>query len=203
MSHITVCVYVCQFVLFMFVCVVCSLVVASTCVMDRGRRAQVSPWQPTCLWPFIKPGGVEEREGLTVTDRALCGTRGGPCCLLTQTAPPCAASERSQHADSVYGYATNPSPWHSFLFLKIIFVLRIPHWTSRLGKAASCHANGRQSAPTTQPRVTSERTPQTHGTCSSIRQDWTKRRATQTKLRVKQNTLGVWEWKRSTCCCCC
>lgn len=88
-------------------------------------------------------------------------------------------------------------------FLKIIFVLRIPHWTSRLGKAASCHANGRQSAPTTQPRVTSERTPQTHGTCSSIRQDWTKRRATQTKLRVKQNTLGVWEWKRSTCCCCC
>lgn len=34
--------------------------------------------KPTCFWPFIKPGGVKEREGLTVTDRALCGIRGGP-----------------------------------------------------------------------------------------------------------------------------
>ncbi len=173
MSRITL--WVCMPVCVIYVCVcVCSLAVAPTCVMDRGRerRAHVSPWQPTCLWPFIKPGGVGEREGLTVTDRALCGTRGGPCCLLTQTAPPCAASERSQHADSVRGYATKSISHRIPLFFFFLFSFSCAFHTetSRLGKAAGCHANGRHSAPQPTKSYMWQHPTDTHGTCSSIRQ---------------------------------
>lgn len=169
------------------VCVECYLAVAPTCVMDRGRerRAHVSPWQPTCLWPFIKPGGVEEREGLIVTDRALCGTRGGPCCLLTQTAPPCAASERSQHADSVRGYATKSiSIAFLFSFFFFFFSCAFHTETSRLGKAAGCHANGRHSAP--QP-TKSDSTPQTHTghAPASVRLDQTQSDSNQTESEAE------------------
>lgn len=154
------------------------------CVMNGGRerRARVSPWQPTCLWPFIKPGRVEEREGLTVTDRALCWTRGGPCCLLTQTAPHAQLQNGASMQTASAATQHNWCPSHSFN------VLRIPHWTNRLLRRQVAMPMN-DTHPHNPPR----------GICDTDTEDmlqhpsdWTKRRATQTKLRVKQNTLGVW-----------
>lgn len=72
----------------------------------RGKEGMTSP--PTCLWPFIKPGGgggVEEREGLTVTTTILLNKGEAHAARrLKQPPPSCAASERgAQHADGVRG----------------------------------------------------------------------------------------------------
>lgn len=149
----------------MHVCWIISVAVSYLrCVMNGGRerRARVSPWQPTCLWPFIKPGGVEEREGLTVTDRALCRTRGGPCCLLTQTAPHAQLQNGASMQTASAATQHNWCPSHSFN------VLRIPHWTSRLLRRQVAMPMY-DTHPTTHPEgyVTH---PQTQRTCSSIRQ---------------------------------
>lgn len=108
---------------------------------------------------------------------------------------PCAASERSQHADSVPSYATDRSKSHSF------YVLRIPHGTNRLLRRQVAMLTD-DTQPPPQPSLPPTDMWHTHrqrGTCSSIRQ--TGPNAERLKPnRVKQSTLGVWEWKRSTCC---
>lgn len=200
MSHIIVwvCMSVCIVCMCVFVCVECSLAVTPTCVMDRGRerRAHVSPWQPTCSWPFIKPGGAEEREGLTVTDRALCGTRGGPCCLLTETAPPM-RSFRTEPACRQRPRLRNKPNSIAFLF----FFQYIFSCAFHTGPAGWLRRQVAMPTDDTQhPHRPTQRdmwhTPQTHGTCSSIRQTGPNAERLKPNLRVEQNTLGVWEWKR-------
>ncbi|XP_029294981.1 uncharacterized protein LOC115013117 [Cottoperca gobio] len=74
------------------------------------------------------------------------------------------------------------SPSHFF------FLLRIPHWT----KAASCHANGRHSAPPSHP-------PQPRRTCDTSTDTdmlqhpshWTKRRVPRTKRSEAEHIGSV------------
>lgn len=196
MTHITV--WMC-WVCFIYVCYICAwcsvcrrLLLALCDGRREGKEGMCVSMTTHLLVALYKArrGGRERRA-----NRYWQGTlwnKGRPMLPADCNSTSCAASERSRHADSVRCYATYWSPSHSFI------VLRIPHWTDRPGKAAGCHANGRHSAPTTHPEghVTH---PQTQRTCSSIRQ--TGPNAERLKPnRVKQNTLGVWDWKKSTCC---
>lgn len=68
----------------------------------KGRGGHM--WPPTCLWPFIKPGGGgRERRANRYWHLVEQGEAHAACWLKQQ--PSCAASKRSQHADSVRGYA--------------------------------------------------------------------------------------------------
>ena len=190
MSHISVC--KCVFSVCVCMCVsvcVCWTLSGGGSYLRGGQRKGEGGhmWPPTCLWPFIKPGGVEEREGLTVTDRALCETRGGPCCLLlTQTAPPCAAQKNGASMQTASAATPQVHLHHiHFELFFFFFLLRIPHWTSRLGKAMP--KNGQHSAPTTK-----QEWHMTHPTDTRDMLQHPSDR-TQRRERLKPN----WEWSRT------
>lgn len=158
-------------------------------MMDGGRKrkARVSPWQPTCLLAFTKPSRVEKREGLTVTDRPLCETRGRPtCCPPTPTAPPCAASGPSQHAGSIRGHDTDtlPPPPHSSN------ALHIPRWTSRLVGPQVAMPTDNTQHPIPPHRTHPPVVTQTQRTCSITRQTGPDAERLNPS-GVKQSTSGV------------
>lgn len=186
MTHSTVCVCqcVCQCVCVINVCLYACWVLFGggsylRYVMDGGRerRAHVSPWQPTCLWPFIKPGVVEEREGLTVTDRALCGTRGGPCCLLTETA--LHAQRQNGASMQTASVATQQVDLHRILFF--FFTSCAFHTGPR--RQVAMPTDDTQPPQPPPPRVTHRH----RETCSSIRQTGPNAE------RLEPN----WEWSRT------
>lgn len=139
----------------------------------KGRGGHM--WPPTCLWPFIKPGGGgRERRANRYWHLVEQGEAHAACWLKQQ--PSCAASKRSQHADSVRGYANK--------------LVSIAFHIAPAGLVRPCQLTT-LSPPThtahQEWHVTTPPPPQIHGTCSSIRQDWTNAE------RLKPN----WEWSRT------
>lgn len=97
---------------------------------------------------------------------------------------PCAASERSQHADSVPSYATDRSKSHSF------YVLRIPHGTNRLLRRQVAMLTDDTQPPTppnhhhnpASPRLTCDiRTDREEHAPASVRLDQTQSDSNQTE----------------------
>lgn len=159
--YFSVCLFVC-------VCVLSAVwrwLLLAWWTEEGKRRAHVTTHLLVALYK-ARRGGRERRA-----NRYWQGTlwnKGRPMLPAadSNSTPMRSLKKRSQHADSVRGYATSPSPSHSFLTFFFFFLLRIPHWPSRLGKAMPKTDDTQPPQPN---KSDMWHTPQTHGTCSSIR----------------------------------
>lgn len=143
----------------------CSTVIPNF-VKPDGQRTK----RPTFERPFKKPGRVKEREGLTVTDRALCrragwgrweGEGGDSCCPPTQT---------GLHAQlQKPGLTCRHRPrLRNITISHRIPCYHISHWTNGVSWRQHC------AMPT-------DREPPDTDDMRQHLSDWTKYTATQTK----------------------
>ena len=156
-------VYVCQ-----YVCVLSAVwwwLLLAWWTEEGRRRAHVTTHLLVALYK-ARRGGRERRA-----NRYWQGTlwnKGRPMLPAadSNSTPMRSSKKRSQHADSVRGYATSPSPSHSFW--TFFFFFSCAFHTGPAGLVRPCQKTDNTQPP--QPNKSDIwHTPQTHGTCSSIR----------------------------------
>lgn len=146
------CVCVCMFCVF----AECSLEVATTWRKEGEMRAHVTTHLLVALYKARRGG--RERRANRYWHLVEQGEAHAACWLKQHSS--CAASEQSQHADSVRGYADKS--------------LSITFHSGPAGLVRPCQHSlsntTRHSPPTAHQEWHVTHTQQTHGTCSSIRQ---------------------------------